>query len=78
MNTITFIAIVWLLFAPFGYIANRWVLRVLKIREWTRMDQMGAIFFSILNGPLTILLAVVFVLLEKLGDTEWAKRDARW
>jgi len=42
------------------------------------MDRAGAIFFAILYGPLTLVIVVVIVLVQKLSESDWANRDARW
>jgi len=77
MTIIIFITC-WLLCAPLGYLAHRWLNRVIGISSWTCMDRIGAIFFAVINGPMTIVFAIVFVLLEKLGECDWAKREAKW
>jgi len=73
----TLIVCLWVLFAPAGYLACRRANRALGDR-WTRNDRLYAIVFSLLYGPLTPVLAVLIVLLYRLGKSEWGNRDARW
>ena len=77
MNGIMLLCL-WVLCAPLGYVACRWFNRVIGFTKWTRMDRLGAVFFSVFYGPLTLVITVVLVGLQKLGDSEWANRDARW
>ena len=78
MTGLLLVACIWMLCAPLGYVAYRWANRVMGLKKWTRLDRLGAILFSMFCGPLMPVLAVVFVLIEKLSESRWANRDARW
>jgi hypothetical protein len=77
MNTIIFWSI-WLGCLPVGYIACRWAHRATGSGNWTQLDRLGAIVFSLVGGPMLPVWAAVMVALWKLMDTKWAGRNARW
>lgn len=68
----------WVLFAPVGYLACRWSNRAMDDSMWTRNDRLYAIVFSLFYGPLMPVMAVLVVLLYRLGKSEWGNHDARW
>jgi hypothetical protein len=78
MTGLLLVACIWMLCAPLGYVANRWANRVMGHKKWTRLDRLGAILLSMFNGPVMLVAAVVFVLIDKLSKSRWANRDARW
>jgi|GEM_PF-2636565 len=78
MNTTLIVICIWLASTPLGYIACRWSNRVMGLTKWTHLDRVGAILFSLFYGPFMPLFAVVLVLIEKLSESRWANKDARW
>ncbi len=77
MNGIIFVCL-WIASIPVGYLSCRWINRVSGLTAWTRMDHLGAILFAMIYGPLMPLIGAVVVLIQKLSETGWAKRDAKW
>ena len=77
MNGIMILCL-WLLSSPVGYVACRWVNQTFGLTKWTRMDRVSAVFFAMFYGPLMPVIAVVLVLIQKISESDWANRDARW
>jgi len=67
----------WMLFSPLGYVACRWANRAMGDR-WTRNDRLYAIVGALFYGPLMPVMAVLIVLLYRLGTSKWGNQDARW
>jgi len=67
----------WLGCSPLGYLATRWSSRT-TYGKWTRNDRFYAIVFSLINGPLMIIIAVAARLICDLEKSERGNQDARW
>lgn len=78
MNGLLLLACVYLVNAPLGYVAIRWSNRVIGVKNWTRFDRLGGVLLSLIGGPWIPVLAVMIVLIDKLSESGWAKRDAGW
>ena len=78
MNPTLSIFVCWLFFSPVSYVVLRRFDRAGGNGKWTNMDRVRAILVSGLCGPVVLPFAGAFVLLEKLGKTDWARKDARW
>lgn len=71
------ITLLWIAFAPLGYIAYRWFYRNVDSR-WTRNDRLFAIFLSVFYGPLMLVILFFAALINKLLSSNWGNKEVRW
>ena len=74
---ILILACTWTVCAPIGYFASRWSNRAMGYR-WTQSDRLWAIVFSLIYGPLMVIMSVAVVLIYRLCTSEWGNKEAGW
>ena len=68
---------IWILFAPVGYLACRWSNRRMGLK-WTRNDRLFSIILSLCFGPMSAIVALVVVAIDKVAMSEWGNKEAGW
>ena len=77
MTFIYWIACLWIVSVPLGYLVTRWVYKTMGLK-WTRNDRLYAITFSLLYGPLMPVLSIILFSLYRLSESKWGNQDAGW
>ena len=74
---ILILACVWILSVPIGYLAARRANRAMA-STWTHNDRISVIMLSLVCGPFMPFVAIMVLLIYKLDNSDWGKKEARW
>jgi hypothetical protein len=77
MNTLIVMLILWTLSAPISYLVVRRDFQS-SFGKWTRMDRLFWLTFSVLYGPIMLIVIAGIGLFCKISNSDWGKQEVKW
>lgn len=77
MSTFNILLMIWIITAPISYIVVRKDYKS-SFGKWTRVDRLFWLSFSVLYGPIMLLVVLGAGLLCKISSSKWGQGEAKW
>ena len=70
-------SLLWIICAPISYFTMREISKA-EGSKWTQADRLFALVFSVLYGPIMLVVIAVTALICQIANSSWANREAKW